>query len=89
MCYKHPYNCSAYPAEGGFETSRREREREGTAEGRMCEDEEEEGECGPKPAYFNEVEVEDVLFACKVGGCDVWWEGLLTRRVVGVIDMWR
>jgi len=44
----------------------------------MSENEEEEGECGPEPADFDEIEVEDVLFAREIRGCDVWWEGLVT-----------
>lgn len=87
--YKHPYSSSAEPAEGGFETSRRERRREGATEGRVGEDEEEEGETGPEPADFDEVEVEDVLFVCEIRRRDVWWEGLLTRRVEGVVDVRR
>ena len=32
----------------------------------MGEDEEEEGECGPEPADFDEIEVEDVLFVREI-----------------------
>jgi len=49
--------------------------------------EEEEGECGPEPADFYEIEVKDVLFAREIGGCDVWRKGLLARRVEGVINL--
>lgn len=45
----------------------------------MGEDEEEESERDPEPTDFDEIEVEDVLFVREIGGCDVWWEGLLTR----------
>ena len=55
----------------------------------MGEDEEEEGERGPEPADFYEVEVEDVLFAREVGGREVWWKGLLAWGVEGVVDVWR
>lgn len=52
----------------------------------MGEDEEKKGEGCPEPTDFNEIEIEDVLFAREIRRCDVWWEGLMTRRVEGVIN---
>lgn len=44
----------------------------------MREDKSEEGHCGPKPAAFDEEDVEDISLLSEVGGC-------AGGRVVGLV----
>lgn len=55
---------------------------------RVRENEEQQREGCPEPAYFDEVDVEDVAFLGEIGGCGVGREGLVRGGVEAVVDCW-